>query len=403
MKIVFFLILSLLLLSCTFKELKKEITESATGITEIVNYCPPKHTINPISITSRFEKSITFHLGDSLVLTNYTKVQYLPKINHLAVLDNYFNRVIFFDLSNQQKKSTIAIDSEDIRREINGFSVLSRDSILLFTYADKAFYIVNSDGELTDRFSINYSDMVSSSDLRGSPSPSVENGSPFYVANNELMFVGYLFGEHQKEDYNSRFIRGRVNLSTGYCISDVTYSPIYQNTNWGGDYYRIPYYCMLPDGEQLISLPAEHKILSVNQQNHMSLKNGSSPNVGCINSMEISKGDLLVEIEKDDHLILKHYLSNFSYKNVIYLPTQDIILRVIEYPVRINNDKPGVFKKSSFLAFNRDFDFLDEIDIPANLSTSNYFITSEGIYLLNLDQKDETYAKYTLLSFDNMP
>src|SRR5690606_19469416 len=111
-------------------------------------------------------------------------------------LDNYFNRLVFFDLSNNKKTNVITFSSDDITREINGFSIIGEDSILLFTYADKMLYSADRQGKIINRIPIKYPTPESDSKLIGFPSPSVENGSPFYIENNEITFVGYLFGEH---------------------------------------------------------------------------------------------------------------------------------------------------------------------------------------------------------------
>ncbi|MEH6307840.1 hypothetical protein RYH73_19455 [Olivibacter sp. CPCC 100613] len=337
-----------------------------------------------------------FILDDSLVVTAQSQVQYLPKRRSLAVLDSYFSRIAFFDVQSGKQNGNIIFKKEDIPHKIDGFLITEQNSILLFNYSEKYIYTLDSKGSVTNVVTMLHKKKGGM--LDGNPSPNPCNASPFHLAGDTLTFTGYLYGEHDLEPFDRRFIRGKVDLLSGDCISDIIYPNIYRETNWGGDYYRIPYTCYLEDGTSFISLPAEHMIMKVERSGKLSYVNGGPSQRICVNSMGFRK-EMLKHGQRDD-LILKHYQDNYSYKNIMYLSNKQRIIRILELPNTSEAGALPVTKKSKLLIFNPEFEFMDETILPEDLSTDNYFITTEGIFFLNLTNKDENKAHYTLLSFD---
>jgi hypothetical protein len=224
--------------------------------------------------------------------------------------------------------------------------------------------------------------------------PYANAASPIFFLSNRIIGAGFLLGENEKEYVNGRTICTQIKLPEGYITRRLPYSKVYWQHNWGGSHMRTPYATYNEQTKQMVvSLPADHNIQLIDSNWQTKELYAGSRNSICITSMTLSKSDKRI---LDPKLALDYYTSTPSYRNIIYDPYHDRYYRLLELPPAGNTSDHVKLKgkQASLIAFDKDFKYLGEAALPDALALDNFFLTREGVYFLNANNKDQNIAQY---------
>lgn len=342
-----------------------------------------KDAVIPLTIT--INDTLNIYLDSLMVMGISTPIDYHEKENKLYVLDNYNNRLLDYSLNDTQR----LIQPENIHRikmkgKISYFRYVSSDSLLLYIYsgANLLYYSITND------LIYKKTAFINKTTGRQAAPPYANAASPLFFIDSTIVGFGFMIGESDRENPVARTVCSIIDLTTGNTRYQIPYSKVYWQHNWGGSHLRTPYTSFNEQTKNiLLSLPADHNIDVIDSNGQVKeIAAGTRKNI-CITAMDLSKDD---EKVYDAEYTLKYFFSTPSYRNIIYDPYHDRYYRILELPPTTQKQD----KIISLIAFDKDFKYLGEADLPKAIALDNFFITNDGIYFLNVNNKDQNIAQY---------
>jgi hypothetical protein len=314
-----------------------------------------------------------------MVIGISTPIDYHEKENKLYVLDNYNNRLLEYPLSN---KITYPenIHKISVKSKISYFRYLSPDSLILYSYAGaELLYYSMTSNQITRKLSFR-----NRSAGKYTAPPYANAASPILFNGNTITGFGFLIGETDHENPAARTICSVIQPD-GNVSYRIPYSKIYWQHNWGGSHMRTPYTSYNEHTKQiLLSLPADHQMQVIDSNWQLREISAATRHAVCITSMELSKSNKKVT---DAEYALEYFSGTASYRNIIYDHYHNRYYRILELPS--TEDKPA-----SLIVFDKDFKYLGEVALPKALALDNFFVSAEGIYFLNTNNKNQNIAQY---------
>lgn len=332
------------------------------------------------SIRLSFGDTLHFSLDSLMILNITTPVSYEENTRTFYAFDEYNKRLLVYPLRQRAMINPDTIYQLSTKQKITWFKVFSPDSVVLYGYGTGHLYY----------YSLRNNTVVKELDFGNTGAaarPYATAGSPVYFNDSVITGFGYLMGEIPDEKPAGRTICSAIHLPGGHASYHVPYSDIYREYNWGGAHLRTVYATQQGTGTYILSLPADHNVQVIDS--NWQIKNvyaGSRKKV-CITSMDLSKHNKKM-FETD--VALDYYFSTPSYRNIIHDKYHDRFYRILEWPPV--NAKLG--KKSWLIAFDKDFKYLGEAPLPESLALDNFFLTSDGLYILDTNNKDQNTARY---------
>ncbi|SFF02434.1 protein of unknown function [Chitinophaga sp. CF118] len=360
-------------------------------------------TVNPYSNCASTSDSVIpliINMGDTLnlyldslmVLGITTPIDYHEKENRLYTFDNYNNRLLEYLL----KPTRNIIYPENvhkikINKKTSYFRYTSPDSLILYTYAgaELLYYSITSDSIYKRLTFINKGINRS----HAAP-PYASATSPVFFIGNTVIGFGFLIGESDNENPAGRTISSIIHLPAGNIRNRIPYSKVYWQNNWGGSHLRTPYTAYNKRTNKiLLSLPADHNLQIIDSNWQVKEIPAGTRKKICINSMNLAKNNKKVV---DAEYALQYFTSTPSYRNIIYDQYHNRYYRILELPPAEDKmvNRKLVEKEASLIAFDKDFKYLGEASLPQALALDNFFITADGIYFLNVHNKDQNIAQY---------
>jgi hypothetical protein len=335
-----------------------------------------------------------------MVMGVSTPVDYHAKENVLYVFDAYNKRLLAYPLGAKGRIFPDSIHHVKIDQKVSYFRYFSPDSLILYTYsgARLSYYTLNGD-TIYKRLTFVNRDAPR---LKGNaPAPPYANAaSPLFFFHNRVIGAGFLLGERDDENVKGRTICTAIDLSSENISNHLPYSKSYGQYNWGGSHMRVPYTAFNEHTKKLmLSLPAEHDILIVDSNWQVEeLYLGSRKRV-CITSKEEPKSS---KETLDAEAALAYYTNTPSYRNIIYDQYHERYYRILEWPPVQEKLSTGKIagKEVSLIAFDEDFKYLGENQLPDGLALDNFFVTPDGLYFLNANNKDQNIAQYVQYKVD---
>jgi hypothetical protein len=331
-------------------------------------------------------------LNDSTVITE--NIQYFDDgSNKLVVLANYNNTSLeFYDLASKAFKFNSNFEGEV--KKPSGFYVHSLDSIFIYSDAEKKIYLTDL-RQVKRVYDIR---KATKNPLVVSCSPILNASNPFYIVGNSLIYSGFKVGEKSSE--KARFYAAKLNLETGEVTEMSNYPTIYKQHNWGGVDFRIPYVTYNPYTNSYVgSLPAAHFLCATNlKTGFVTNIEASSKYIETLPPLDVPFHEL--DVTEDKAKITRYYSSSWAYRNIIYDKYRDLYYRVIEYPSDDKDiDKEGNSDKGmGLIIMDGKFNILGETKLPHGTSVWTYFVSQDGLCLLDYTNKDENYAKFHVYS-----
>jgi hypothetical protein len=330
-----------------------------------------------------------------MVMGISTPIDYHEKEQVLYAFDSYNKRLIEYPLT--FTGDTIRprnIRQVSLKQKISWFKYVSPDSLILYAYGgSKLLYYSMSRGGIDKEFTFLNRGSNKTAGMNAAP-PYANAAAPFFFKEQTVTGFGFLLGEKENERPAFRTICASIHLPSGNTRYHIPYSKVYWQHNWGGSHLRTPYVTVNEQNHTLLlSLPADHNIQVIDSSWQVKdVYAGSRKNI-CITSMGLSKSN---EKVLDVDYALQYYTGTPSYRNIIYDRYHDRYYRLLELPPakeKLANGKLAG-KAASLIAFDRDFKYLGEAPLPDGLALDNFFVTANGLYFLNVRNKDQNIARY---------
>ena len=353
------------------------------------NCISAKDAVIPLTLTSR--DTLNLYLDSLMVLGISTPVDYQEKENKLYVLDNYNNRLLEYSLSSNKTIQPDTIHKIAVKNKLSYFRYLSPDSLILYSYAgaDLLYYNMISN-QITKKLTFR-----NRSAGKYAAPPYANAASPIYLIDNTIIGFGFLIGESDHEKSAARTIC-TVIQPDGNIRYRIPYSEIYGQHNWGGSHMRTPYTAYNEQTKQiLLSLPADHKMQIIDSNWQIKEIPAATRSPVCITSMALAKSNKKVF---DAEYTLDYFSSTPSYRNIIYDHYHNRYYRILELPPTERQQLAD--KAASLITFDKDFKYLGETALPKALALDNFFVTAEGIYFLNTNNKNQNIAQYVQCKVD---
>jgi hypothetical protein len=346
---------------------------------------------NKCSATVQKVRTLNLNLDTSLVVDEFTMLQYIPQRNELVMNDKNNNRLVIYQLTKKSIVEPKIIKLPKNKKGYQGFHFLSKDSIFLYDYSNHSLCLTNSTGVTINNFTFEDTTIKKTFDFNPSL-PYISNTSPLIIDGDELLATGFMDGEHEKEVFLGRTVRSRLNMKTSEIKFDLTYPKIYEKRNWGGGMFRSVYsFYNIKQKLHILSFPADHNLTVVNEKNEIISFPAYSRVFSVSNQpVNLKKSELT---RQKRHFQLNHFLDNASYRGILHDRFSQLYYRFTELPESGKNDFRKS-KKTIMLILDEEFNYVTEFNLPEYLSSENSFITPEGIYFLNTTNKNENIAKY---------
>ena len=350
-----------------------------------------KEPVVPITITQG--NMLNLYLDSLMVLGISTPIDYHEKEQVLYAFDSYNKRLLEYPLvftgDTIRPRNILPVH---VKHKISYLKYISPDSLMLYAYGgSKLFYYSISRGVVDKEYSF----MKNKTAGMNAAPPYANAAAPFLFIGQTITGVGFLLGEKEGENPAFRTICATIQLPSGNTTYRIPYPGVYREHNWGGSHLRTPYATYNEQTRKLLlSLPADHHIQLVDSNWQVKDVYAGSRQQFCISSMGLSKNN---EQVLDVDYALQYYTSTPSYRNIIYDRYHDRYYRILELPPakeKMANGKPAG-KTASLIAFDKDLQYLGEAALPDGLALDNFFVTAEGLYFLNVRNKDQNIAQYT--------
>lgn len=355
-----------------------------------------KDPVVPITITQG--RMLNLYLDSIMVMGISTPIDYHEKEQLLYVFDSYNKRLLEYPVV--FTGDTISPRNNQpvhVKHKVSYLKYISPDSLILYAYggAKLLYYSIGRgavDGE--------YTFMKNKAAGMNAAPPYANAAAPFLFIGQTITGFGFLLGEKENEHPAYRTICATIQLPSGNTSYRVPYSNVYKQHNWGGSHLRTPYATYNEQARKLLlSLPADHNIQLVDSNWQVKDVYAGTRRQICITSMGLSKSN---EKVLDVEYALQYYTSTPSYRNIIYDRYHDRYYRILELPpvkAQLANGKPAG-KAASLIAFDSDLRYLGEAALPDGLALDNFFLTAEGLYFLNVRNKDQNIAQYALCKIE---
>lgn len=339
----------------------------------------------PLTLSSG--DTINLYLDSLMVLGISTPVDY--HTNELYVFDNYNNRLLKYPLSDTNDIiHPENIQKINVKNKITYLKYLSADSLMLYSYSGAALFCYSTTShQITQTLPFR-----NRSAGRYAAPPYANAASPLLFNDHTIIGFGFLIGENNQENPVARTI-ATVIQPDGNIRYLLPYSRVYHKHNWGGSHMRTPYTAWNEEKKQiLLSLPADHNMQIIDSNWQVREIPAATRKNICINSMDISKDN---EKVSDAEYTLEYFSGTPSYRNIIYDHYHQRYYRILELPATADTDK-----EASLIAFDKDFKYLGEAALPKALALDNFFISADGIYFLNTNNKNQNIARYVQYKMD---
>lgn len=332
--------------------------------------------------------SRSFNLDDQTInLIDYLQYYQNGQTNVLSFLNERSNAIYLYDYDTQKFLRKYVLAEFGIKDRIQGYCI-DGDNIWTYTYYQHDIYKIDlKNSTVTDHYLFKRPDTMLHPLY---PTPYLTTGSPMTVKDGKIYFTGLLAAETKVETANNRPTLIIFDTRNKKSQFKVNYTSQYVKYNWGGSlYYRLPYYTFAPNGDIVISLPAEHSILCYSENKDLiTLYNAKSANVTSIKPFKKNKKDDATNAE-----LLEWYLNTPSYGSILYDKYRHLFYRVLRLPQTVEyNSKKGVQKPIVIIVLDEQYNILGECHLPEEwqILASNMFVSENGLsFPIRTENEDE--------------
>lgn len=291
------------------------------------------------------------------------------------------NKIFVFNWNDGTLCDSVVLTGQENLGNYSGVSVLTKDSILLYNYANKTIQHINAKGDVLGIIALRNNESVKV-DIEGL------NGSRIQEINQQIVGTGAILGDIRDSRFNEMKASVALSFTNQSVKSLMTYPEIYRMANWGGVYMNMVYHTSAKGRYMFYSFPIDHNVYKVD----MDTGETTSFYMGSKYCDEIksSQSDFIEEF-MDKNRRINYYLHEHSYAMILFDEYRNQIIRIAEHPGgKIEED--GTFAKPfSIIITDLEGKKIAESGIfeeTKELDLYNMHITKQGLAISYI-QKDE--------------
>lgn len=362
-KIKYLLLISLMLVSCSRKEVF------------------PMYNIGEFAMDStllfRNDSTVKFYIGERITpkpLISQFIEDNMGNVNYILLDENILYK---FNTSNGKLVSLNKIENCGNLNSYSGFLSV-RDTTFIYNYNNKILYMLDSTYTIKKKWSLIGIGRNSNFD------PEALTDSPILHINGNVILSGVKL----------RSIRNNSNLSISCNINTYNnqisygchYPEQYVKGNFGDVYLNFIYHAKAEEDKIVYSFPTDHYVYFYSSNFEFKEKKYmGSRYAQTINSSDDSSSSLF----KDKEQRIRYYINQNSYSNILYDKYRNVYYRIAQHP--LSNWKSGekFIKPFSIIVMDVEGNLLTETSIQKdyfNLNLHNMHVTKEGLLI----QKETT-------------
>lgn len=379
MRIIFYLLIILFLFSCTEDSVKNEYFD------KLENKC---------SIRTIGKKDIII---DENFSPTSMYIQYIDHTNELSIYNVYDNSVYFFDYDQgimSRKKQFILEGSKGVGL-IQGYDYVNEDSLFVYNYNTLFIYLLNSHLDVIWKKQLNIMEELQSMDFIPS-FPYLQTNSPMKYVGHKLVFGGLGLTETTAENSTNRPVTTIYDFQADSVKFANNYPEQYQKYNWGGGFYRMPYFDVNEELEEMIvSFPQDHYLYVYSLQNNTQSKYYAGSNL----IKEIKAYDEKKELRTNNNedRVRDWAFSIPTYRSVLYDKYRNLYYRFACLP---RTEKLRKFVSGTqpviVIVLDKDFNYLGEGMLPDDIDIryTNSFVTKDGLNIQVVNDNEDLMTFY---------
>lgn len=323
-------------------------------------------------------------------------MQYIDKTNQLSIYNEYDNSIYFFDYQNCKFDKKIQFEKEGKNGvgNIQGYDYINEDSIFVYNYDMDAIFLTNEEAEVKWKKLLKIEVLSSYTFL---PSfPFVQTNNPMIYIDKKIVFGGLATAETTAETSTNRPVTTIYDFEKDSITFANNFPEQYQKYNWGGGFYRMPYFDVNKENQAVIvSFPQDHNLyvyslLTQKQEKHYA----GSASIPEIEAYPEKKG---LRTNNNENRVREWFFSTPTYRNVFYDKYRNLYYRLACFPTE---EKLKEFTAGTqpllLIVLDKDFNYLGESLLPDNidLRLTNSFVTKEGFNIQVLTDNDDLMTFY---------
>ena len=333
-------------------------------------------------------------IGDSIsVLTNY--IQYVKEDDLLLFYNQYDNSIYAFNYEQGTLNKSIQLRKEGNNGvgEIQGFSYVNRDSIFVYNYEMFTLFLVNSSATVLWKKRLPMDEISEKGFLPAYPW--LQTNCLMVYWNNKLILGGFGATESEKESSSNLPVTTIYEFQKDTVLLANNYPSQYQQYNWGGAFFRMPYFDVNKDnGTILVSFPQDHNLYVYSLYEFIQKKYYAGCNqIKQINAYDQKKGEII-----DQERAYKWYLNTPSYRNIHYDPYRKLYYRLACLPANETLKKKYTIgiRPIILIVMDEYLRYLGECVLPDNIELryTNSFVTKDGLNIQVLTDNEDLMTFY---------
>jgi hypothetical protein len=317
-----------------------------------------------------------------------------------SFLNSKNNSIYFYNLNSGKMENKLAFDVQGKSGvgRISSYLFNSMDSIFLYSYGRARLYLVNSKNEILNSYFVDGDQM--------SVRPEVNSTRPLFTINDELIFNSW---GSQKEYYNNNSFAENafmfLNISNSEKKYRISYPDAYKGAIWGVQLFQIYHDFNYKDRLLVLSFSADNDLTAYD------VRSGKYKRIKVNGIQDLSVQPLSYSSEKispDISEEVKHQMGQTYYSFIKFDSINNIYVRVINHKfddrfIEKFSGLESVFGGYSLLVLDREFNFLDQIQLPeGNYYLGSMFFWKGKLYLEKIQNYDEDILVFDVFVFNGL-
>lgn len=379
MKKIIYLLTCLFLFSCSKDVVKNENSD------KLKNRC---------SIRTIGKKDIII---DENVSATSMYMQYVDQTNELSMYNKYDNSICFFDYNQGilNRKMRLDLEGSNGVGLVQGYYYVNEDSLFVYNYNTLFVCLLNSHLDVIWKKQLNIIEKLQSMDFIPS-FPYLQTNSPMKYVGHKLVFGGFGTAETTAENSTNRPVTTIYDFQADSVKFANNYPEQYQKYNWGGGFYRMPYFDVNEELEEMIvSFPHDHYLYVYSLQNNTQSKYYAGSNL----IKEIKAYDEKKELRTNNNedRVRDWAFSIPTYRSLLYDKYRNLYYRFACLP---RTEKLRKFVSGTqpviVIVLDKDFNYLGEGMLPDDIDIryTNSFVTKDGLNIQVVNDNEDLMTFY---------
>ena len=323
-------------------------------------------------------------------------IQYIDHTNELSIYNAHDNSVYFFDYDQgiMSRKKQFSLEGSKGVGLIQGYDYVNEDSLFVYNVNTEFVCLLNSHLEIIWKRRLNIDELQSMDFI---PSfPYLQTNSPMKYISHKLVFGGMGTAETTAETSTNRPVTTIYDFQEDSVKFANNYPEQYQKYNWGGGFYRMPYFDVNEEeNNMIISFPQDHYLYVYSLQNNMQSKYYAGSNLIKEIKAYDEKKDLRTNNNEDR--VRDWFFSIPTYRSILYDKYRNLYYRFACLPKTeklrkyVSGTQPVIV-----IVLYKDFNYLGEGMLPDDIDMryTNSFVTKDGLNIQVVNDNEDLMTFY---------